>query len=71
MIPIPIDKGVPLPVHRNNIYPFEALEVGDSFFLSGKSQDFISGSASHYARKLSRRFTVRNVDGGVRVWRVA
>jgi len=68
-----IEKGVPVPKQvgagRKNKYPFDALEVGDSFFVKDTKVKAISKTCSNHGKRLSRKFASRTVDGGVRVWR--
>lgn len=72
---IKIDKDIPPPPLGRapaTRYPFADLEVGDSFFIPGATPQSISGSTSWARNKLTpRKFTVRTVEGGTRVWRVA
>lgn len=55
-------------------YPFDKMEVGDSFFFEGHP---ITGSANVRAaaqiwgKRRGRKFTVRAVPDGYRVWRIA
>jgi hypothetical protein len=78
-----IDKDVPLPADkchsgsgRGTIYPFAKMQPGDSVFIEGARTD---GKEYSAARKMARkrrlkgvecRFTARNENGGMRVWRV-
>jgi len=68
-----IEKGVPVPKQvgagRKNKYPFDAMEVGDSFFVKDIKVKAISKTCGSHGKRLSRRFASRTVDGGVRVWR--
>ena len=64
---IRVDKGVPLPWHR---YPWDEMEVGDSFFVPDKTPASISSPRLHAERSLGIKTISRAVDGGVRVWRV-
>lgn len=67
-----IEKGVPIPGSRAK-YPFVEMEIGDSFFVEvGEDQrritsQRISGSSQNYGEK---KFSVRTVKGGLRIWRV-
>ena len=68
---ITIDKNIPLPRRNHNRigkskYPFDKMEVGDSFFCEGKA----AAMSVHLANKRGG-FTSRSVEGGTRVWRVA
>jgi hypothetical protein len=71
-----IDKSVPLPDARAGYtrYPLDLMEVADSFFaadLDTEQTHRIRTQANYYKRKYHREYTVRQVPGGVRVWRIA
>jgi hypothetical protein len=74
-----IEKGIPIPPRSSDArrkYPFVDMEVGDSAFFPMGVDDFqkrkqVAASAHGCARDKGRKFTVRNVEGGVRVWRYA
>jgi len=58
-------------------YPFDRMEVGDSFFLGDEdlpnsAASSLRSSASRYSSTVDTqaRFTIRRVDGGYRAWRV-
>lgn len=75
---IDIDKGVPMPETRGRPvrYPFESMEVGDSFFCSGGTMRTTRTRTSEASRRLApKRFSARAVEEngvkGIRVWRVA
>jgi hypothetical protein len=69
-----IEKGIPLSSRRNrgNKYPWFQMQVGDSFFVQGKTNKNFSLS---YARracspwKFESRAGLKNGKNGVRVWR--
>lgn len=76
-----IDNGIPIPLKCSNRknghskYNLHLMEVGDSIFFSFPSGDRkkylnISSNISQIARKQNKRFCMRSVDGGVRVWRI-
>lgn len=68
-----IEDNVPAPcapVGRPAKYPFPALNVGQSFFVPQGDRKTLSVCASRVATKLGRAFAVRQVDGGVRAWRI-
>lgn len=67
-----IEKGIPLPSRQvARKYPFDEMEVGDSFFVTDVSVVLLH---AHARRHSPRRFTCRTVvEGdikGVRVWRI-
>lgn len=68
-----IEKGIPVPkmtgAGRKTKYPFESMEVGDSFFIKDTKVKTISRTCCQHGKRLSRKFASRTVDGGVRVWR--
>jgi len=68
-----IEKGIALPqgkAKKQTIYPFAQMEVGDSFFVEGKTIANVSSSAVHHALKSEKKFSVRKENGGVRCWRI-
>jgi cell division septum initiation protein DivIVA len=81
-----IEKSIPVPESKRggrkaDVYPFESLEVGDSFFVASTEAkpnpakslaSTVSSATKRYANATPKRaFTVRAVDGGARIWRVA
>lgn len=78
-----IESGIDIPTsvrNRGSKYPFDKMEVNQSFFVGGKSSSSLYQSARRAAEKTGYKFTVRNWveeydDGseeeGVRIWRVA
>ena len=71
---IKIESGIQIPIASNkrNAYPFKQLRVGQSFFVKGGKITSLSSYASHARAALpNTRFTMRTMDGGVRVWRIA
>lgn len=67
-----IEKGIPAPRYskgRGLKYPFDKMEVGDSFLATGSKPHVVSSCASNFGKKNSKKFVTRIVDGGVRVWR--
>ena len=70
---IKIEKGVPLPSEpaRRDPYPFDQMEIGDSFFVAcTPGNRSVAVQASKFSKKSGRTFTVRRVEGGVRAWRL-
>ena len=70
-----IEKNVPLPRPRQSgapKYPWESMDVGDSFYVAGATVTLLSASAASWSRRhgRERKFATRTVNGGVRVWRV-
>lgn len=68
-----IEHSVPLPA--TSIYPFDAMEKGDSFFISTSNikltRNRVGAAACKFASKyMGVKFTVHAVPGGVRVWRI-
>lgn len=68
-MPVQIDRGIPVPPrNRAERYPWEALEVGDSFLADGKRRPNTTVAIKTHAPK---KFTIRKTAEGWRVWRVA
>lgn len=75
---IQIDKGIPIPTKmqlgRRSKYPFDIMDVGDSFFVPGRDGKSFGGTVTAARKRLTdMAFEMRTVkeDGviGVRVWR--
>lgn len=69
-----IEKGIPVPdssCGRKPVYPFSAMQVGDSFLVASGHFDKVRTAASNYGRRNGLKFATRKGDAGVRVWRVA
>jgi hypothetical protein len=68
-----IEKNIPVPHSskgRKQRYPFASMEPGDSFLVADKELEAkVRMSANGYGYRHSKRFVVRLVDEGVRVWR--
>ena len=56
-VPIPAVNHAPRKGRRK--YPFEAMEVGDMFFVPGKTTASIGAHVSAVAKQLSRRYASR------------
>lgn len=68
---ITIDRGVPVPPKAGRDgYPYAELEIGESFFVPNATTRQFS-SPSQARKRLKRGFTVRTVEGGIRVWRTS
>ena len=66
-----IEKGIEVPNYeRYRKYPFEGMEIGDSFLVPHEMKNRVQASASSYGRRKNKRFLTRTVESGVRVWRV-
>lgn len=78
-----IEKNQPMPetfdgASSRGIYPFDEMEVGDSFFVPCKKEnEFKSAVQSvHYANSKERKkesgkiFKRSQIGSGVRIWRV-
>jgi hypothetical protein len=63
----PIDKGIPIP----NRFPFEQMEVGDSFAVpDGLNRTTVSVADNRYCKKNDREYITRTIpDKTVRCWR--
>jgi hypothetical protein len=69
-----IEDGITLPTFHKGVakYPFRELEVGQSFFVPDGKKNRIASAASSIAKRIGNgtKFTLRSVDGGIRVWRI-
>lgn len=68
-----IEKHIPVPESRRgrpSLYPFAEMTPGESFLVADAEDRItqIRNAAKSHARRTGIQFTVRLVDGGVRVW---
>lgn len=70
---ISIDKNVPLPPPRanHNKYPWNIMQVGDSFIIPQESHSAYSNAYRASERYAPKRFVCRQVKEGYRIWRTA
>lgn len=73
-----IERNVPVPKSTAGArakYPFREMKIGDSFFApatQGMNRNRIASAATYFGiRHPGYRFSIRKVEGGWRVWRVA
>lgn len=69
--PFKIEKGIPQVPRANTLYPFKAMEVGDSFALPSTRKSRVGAAAVAFSRGGSVRFSIRKHGDGHRCWRVA
>lgn len=68
---VTISKGIPMPVKKKrNRYNWEAMEVGDSFFMD-KSRQISSTTKWQRAKKDGREYDMAPEGSGFRIWRVS
>lgn len=73
---VKLEQEVPIPPimrpGRDLLYPFDIMEVNDSFLAEGmKTAANLYACISRYVKKegAGKRFTVRKTEEGFRVWR--
>jgi hypothetical protein len=69
-----IEKNIPVGYETKPAYPFEKMNVGDSFFVKGdkKKINSVGVAVSGYKKKTPGvNFTCRASNDGIRVWRIA
>jgi len=68
-----IEKGIEIPkvvrAAKPCKYPWKTMEIGDSFFVERSARE-MSSMIAHAGKRWGKKFTVRTVDGGSRVWRI-
>lgn len=73
---IKIESGIPLPkpTHKGGtnkrVYPFEDMNVGDSFEIPLKKWMTFKSLINNRHKRHPERYTVRKVDNIVRCWRI-
>ena len=66
-----VEKGIEIPGGGKKKYPWDEMEVGDSFFIPGLGEvpRNIASSAPTHRKKRGEKYTTRKVEGGYRIWR--
>ena len=74
---IKIETGIPVPsnITRKSKYPFKEMKIGESFFLTDKTdpekaRKKVSAAATMFCREKACKFKTQTFETGVRVWRV-
>lgn len=52
-------------------YPFNQMEIGDSFAFPLADRHKLASAASLYGQRTSRKFSIRKTGNCCRVWRTA
>jgi hypothetical protein len=68
-----IEKNIPIGYANKPMYPFDKMEVGDSFFVKGdkKKANSVGVAVSGYKKRTPGvYFTCRVSNEGIRVWRI-
>ena len=67
---IQIETGVPIPKQDcRTMYCFADLDIEGSFFAPAGNENSIRAAACMHGKRNGKRFKVRKVQGGIRVWR--
>lgn len=68
-----IEKNIPIPakILKPYLYPFEDMEVGDSFRVSSEKAGSVRSSSLSFGVKNSMKFAVRKHEEAYRCWRIA
>lgn len=70
---IQIESNIPIPpahVSRGPMYPFNDMQVADSFAVPRSEAKKIRTSASQFARRKGWKFASRVIGDQIRVWRI-
>lgn len=72
---IKIEKNIPMPSvgarGRQKTYPFDEMEVGDSFYVEDRTTSQISSLAYNWKQRhgSNSKFVVKQEGPGARIWR--
>lgn len=69
-MPVKIDKNIPIPVKNSAKYPWDAMKVGDSFLVEGRTNGQQLCFQANRTRS-PKKFVSRVTQGQTRVWRTA
>ncbi len=68
-----IEKAIKIPEvnsKKNYKYPWTDMEVGDSFLVDFIDTSKLRVAAYYHSKTSGRKYTIRIIDNGARVWRV-
>lgn len=65
-----IEKGIPLPTALNRKYPWDQLEIGDSFLVPDKTPNLLRSCMKSAEDRFGFAFTAFADKNGTRIWRV-
>ena len=66
-----LERGLDIPDRKTGPkYPYEQLELGDSFYLEGGDLSKLCNANYREWRRTGKKYTARKVENGVRVWRI-
>ena len=65
---IKIEKGILIP-KKPNKYPFDKMEIGDSFFVDEKRINLYQHARKYKNENKKFAFTIKEEGTGVRIWR--
>jgi len=66
-----VEKNIPIPKYsREHKYPWDEMDVGDSFYVSQESAAGARASASSRAKDGHGKYASRTVEDGCRIWRI-
>ena len=73
---VTVEKNIDMPVMRVTAskYPYDEMEVGDSFMVTSERVSMINTMCGVNKKKgveLGMKFIAKRVEGGVRVWRIS
>ena len=73
---VTVEKNIDMPVMRVTAskYPYDEMEVGDSFMVTSERISMINtmcGVNKKKGEELGMKFIAKRVEGGVRVWRIS
>lgn len=64
---IPITKSSPGRKQGVSKYPFAEMEIGDSFLVPREKENSVNCISRRF---LDKKFSMRKVEGGCRIWRI-
>lgn len=68
-----IDRGMGFPIRKPTYikYPWHEMKVGDSFPVPAGKYDTVANAARDFGKRHGRKFSIRTIATGVRIWRTA
>ena len=66
-----LERDVPIPESNRVNWPHKDMQVGESFLCTNKTLAAVCNVNVRYAKKHNMKYTAKQMEDGVRVWRIA
>lgn len=66
-----VERGIPIPETTRQKYPFQNMNIKDSFMFTENDKERVLSSASYWSDKLEHKYSTRKTgEKTYRIWRI-